>query len=153
MLQRQIWAQEVYDKITLRAFQSFPPPPPPPAPPTLAHSLSPSLHPSLSICFALGAEAQTVPARRELAPPTHTSLICGGGTWGMCVLALVCLRPSLALSFSRAHGHTGPSLSLSVKYHVPNEHANVHDASMDATMPNGIGSRLAQARLDNCLVA
>ena len=45
------------------------------------------------------------------------------------------------------------SLSLSVKYHVPNEHANVHDASMDATMPNGIGSRLAQARLDNCLVA
>ena len=32
--------------------------------------------------------------------------------------------------------------------HYPNEHTNVLDASTDATMPNGIGSRLAQARLD-----
>ena len=42
-----------------------------------------------------------------------------------------------------------------VKYNVPTEHTNVQDASMDATMPNGIGSRsrLARARLDNCLVA
>ena len=113
VLQRQIWARGVYDKITLRAFQSFPPPPPPPPQLSLTLSLPPSIPLSLSLyllCF--GGRGTDSPCTPRVGTPDSHIPDLWGWPHGACVCSHWFVSVPLSLFLSLRHTVTRVRLSL-----------------------------------------